>query len=782
MDTKGLLSKRSKGEAVCLRFIFLFAFLCLSLCHAVAQSGGAELDIEKIIGCDPESIINTTNEHRVTPNNEKGHQFTFMLFNVGAQKFFNIGGSYGRHASLSDYGMYLWIFQNSKTSGAFNIRTLQNYVAETTTNPGNPDNQDSYVQYIDDDKYKPGVYLECNPNDDTRAFGWFFEKANGYDASKNKVYKIRTYGNRYLTAMPNATNGNLCEATTETPENADYQVWKLITVAQYYELFDKSPSDLSAPIDASFLLQNPGFNYNKTNSAQWRAFGVNASSHAVRYGVEGYYKKSTEDYYKGDNHNDEYLSENGRYFCADIKDVHQNGIEQSVEVSKPGWYIFRCNGFSNTNGLAKLFVTNLAGFYNSEFISVTPLNPLEENGPKDLLEAGKAFYDGRYENQVMIHVTQEALDENQEYYGDKKEYLYFGIKIEGDKNVKATDEWTAFDNFRMLYAGESVAPNLVLDEDNPDLLYLTQTVDEYKNTVLHLKRTFTLNKWNTIILPVAMNYGQMKRTFGDDVLLAKLYQLTSKSVRFKTVDCKEDTDLMLEAFTPYIIKPTKGPGTTLAYTTPRLKKAGNQYWLDVNEGITNAEDGITRYTSGTITVAENHYDISGISLDRTLLNDKIDKHWVSTTQTSASENKMLCKGTLAKTYYTKDNKGHFYTDGNEQRDNLAGDYFLKDGTMYKVPNGKQYGLKAFRCWFELPNTESGSGTTAPAKQVKLFINDIEENATGIEDVMADQLFAQPKNEKPDGIYNLNGQRLRNTNSLEGLPKGIYIVKGKMVSL
>lgn len=773
MNTKGLLSKRSKGEAVCLRFIFLFAFLCLSLCHAVAQSGGAELDIEKIIGCDPESIINTTNEHRVTPNNEKGHQFTFMLFNVGAQKFFNIGGSYGRHASLGDYGMYLWIFDNSNTDGAYNIRTLQNYTSDKK------DNQDSYVQYIDQDQYKPGIYLECNPNDNTRNFGWIFEKAKEYDENTNKVYKIHTYGNRYLTAKPDDADGNLCEATTETPENADYQVWKLITVAQYYELFDKSPSDLSSPIDATFLLQNPGFNYNKTNSAQWAASGDN---HYIRFGVEGYYRKPTETEYQGNNLNEEYLSENGRYFCADIKNSHQNGISQQVIVSKPGWYIFRCNGFSNTNGLAKLFVTNLAGFYNSEFISVTPLNPLEENGPKDLLEAGKAFYDGRYENQVMIHVTQEALDENKEYYGDKKEYLYFGIKIEGDQNVKATDEWTAFDNFRMLYAGESVAPNLVLDEDNPDLQYLTETVDEYKNTVLHLKRTFTLNKWNTIILPVAMNYGQMKRTFGDDVLLAKLYQLTSKSVRFKTVDCKEDTDLMLEAFTPYIIKPTKNAGQNHSYTTPRLKKADNQFWLDENEGITNTEDGVTRYTSGNVTVAENHYDISGISLDRNLLNEKIDKHWVSTITTSASGKDMFCKGTLAKTYYIKDGKGYFYTDENEKRDNLAGDYFLNGGTMYKVPKDKQYGLKAFRCWFELPNTESGSSTTAPAKQVKLFINDIEENATGIEDVMADQLFAQPKNEKPDGIYNLNGQRLRNTNSLEGLPKGIYIVKGKKVKV
>lgn len=775
MDTKGLLSKRSNGEAMCQRFIFLFAFICLSLCHASAQSGGAQLDVAKLVGTDPGDIINTDNTHRVTPNSPEARNYTFLLLNVKTQKFFNIGGSYGRHASLSDYGMYLWIFQNSNTPGAFNIRTLQNYVAKTTTTPGNPDNQDSYVQYIDDDK--PGVYLECNPNDDTRDFGWFFDKADGYDAS-NKVYKIHTYGNRYLTAMPNDTNGNLCEATTETPENADYQVWKLITVAQYYELFDKSPSDLSTPIDATFLLQNPGFNYNKTNTAHWAAFGTNSNSDAVRYGVEGYYKKGTESYYKGEQCNTEYLYENGRYFCADIKNIHQNGISQMVSVSKPGWYIFRCNGFSNTNGLAKLFVTNAQGFYYyNEFISTTPLNPLEANGPKDLLEAGKAFYDGKYENQVMMHVTQKDIDDM-----GGAESLVFGIKIEGDKNASAAGEWTAFDNFRMLYAGESEAPHLVLDEDNPDLRYLTETVDEYKNTVLHLRRSFTLNKWNTIILPVSLNYGQMKRTFGDEVLLAKLYKLTSKSVRFKTVDCQKDEDLMLEAFTPYIIKPTKGPGTNHAYTTPRLKKADNQYWLGENEGIKYDGEDEPRYKAGILTVAENHYDISGVSLDRTLLKDKIDKHWVSTTQPSTSENKMLCKGTLAKTYYTKDGKGHFYTDENGQRDNLAGDYFMKNGTMYKVPTDKQYGLKAFRCWFELPNTESGSTAIAPAKQVKLFINDIEESATGIEDIIADPMFTLPQTEKPDGVYSINGQLLRKSNSLEGLPKGIYIVKGKKVKV
>lgn len=44
------------------------------------------------------------------------------------------------------------------------------------------------------------------------------------------------------------------------------------------------------------------------------------------------------------------------------------------------------------------------------------------------------------------------------------------------------------------------------------------------------------------------------------------------------------------------------------------------------------------------------------------------------------------------------------------------------------------------------------------------------------------MFTLPQTEKPDGVYNINGQLLRKSNSLEGLPKGIYIVKGKKVKV
>lgn len=543
------------------------------------------------------------------------------------------------------------------------------------------------------------------------------------------------------------------------------------------------------------MIQNPGFNYNTSTLEKWK---VPANPGKVRLGIDNYYKKTTSNEYtingEAANNND-YLYKNGKYFCADIKNIHNVEIHQLVTVDKAGWYIVRCNGFSNTNGLAKLFVNDFIYTYkdwfnkeeldskgiNSDNISEIPLNPLEANGPDDLLKAGKEFYKDRYENQVAIYISQKAIDFLKNTFGQQEE-LRIGIKVEGDDKTPATGEWTAFDNFRLLYAGESTnAPDLVLDENNPDLRYLTETIEEYNNCILHLNRSFELNKWNTLILPVDLTYGQMRYTFGDEVKLAKLYKLTPNSVRFKTVECDSDNDVMLEAFTPYIIKPTKAAGQNPAYTTPRLKNAEHGYWLDENKGISYAEEGVERYTGGKVIIKANHYDIPNVTLDRTLLNTKLDNHWVSTTITSttapdADNNNMVCKGTMAKTFYIKNGNGFFY----EERDKLGGDYFMNKGTMYKVPANKQYGLKAFRCWFELTNTTDASiNSTSQAKDVKLFINEIEDETTGIGDIITDPAFSHAAYQY-DGVYNLQGQLVRQGTSLEGLPQGIYIVKGKKV--
>lgn len=760
------------------------------------QSNKAQLDVSKLVGADPSVLATTNNDCRVYPTHPGNISKTFLLLNVGTEKFFNIGGAYGRHASLSNTGMYLWIWNNS-TDGNFNIRTLQNYIPKTDAVPGNPDNKDSYVQYINDDNLRNGVYLDCQP-EDTRGFGWKFEQAEGYYTQTNKVYKISTYGEnngsrRYLTATPEDADGNFCNAISETPQNSEYQLWKLITLEEYFKLFNASPSDLSSPIDATFLLKNPGFNYTTSSSASWIVNGGEGKRLAIRAGIEDYWRYPTESSYQGTKiYDPQYLHDNGKYFCVEINESHNVGLEQWVTVDKAGWYIIRCNGFSNTKGLAKLFVNDyiytfksmLENFgislegINSNNISETVLNPLEANVPDNLLYAGKEFYKNKYENQVAIYISQEAVDLMKTVAGNGQ--LLIGIKVEGDDGTSAKGERTAFNNFRLLYAGESSnAPDLVLDENNPDLRYLTETIDEYKNCVLHLNRSFELNKWNTLILPVNLTYGQMRYTFGDDVKLAKLYTLTPNSVRFKTVECDSDNDVMLAAYTPYIIKPTKAAGQNSAYTTPQLKKDANQYWLGDNEGISYAEEGVKRYTGGKVSIKENHYDIPNVTLDRALLKTKLDNHWVSKTTTDA-DNKMVCKGTMAKTFYIKDNKGYFYKDDNEERDKLSGDYFMNKGTMYKVPAKKQYGLKAFRCWFELTNTtDTGINSTSQAKDVKLFINEIEDETTGIGDIITDPAFSHAAYQY-DGVYNLQGQLVRQGTSLEGLPQGIYVVKGKKV--
>ena len=776
MNMNNLPKKECMGWNKCLRLMTLLVFVCLNLCTMMGQDKKAQIAYDRLVGADPDNIANTKNDNREAPFTSDGRKYTFMLMNVGTQQFFNVGGSYGRHATLNDNGMLLWIFNNSTTAGTYNIRTNHNMVGKLPGIQENLDNKDSYVQYVDNDPRQNGVYPDINPTDATRQFGWTFEQATGYSAT-NKIYKIKTYGNRYLTAVPDDADNNKCQAITEAATNANYQVWKLVTLEEFYNLLDDSPSDSQNPIDVTSLIDNPGFAYNLSNKGKWQTTGQN--SYDVRFGIDDYFKKKTETNYQGAKINDaQYHLENGKYFCAAIKDRQSEGVEQWITINKPGWYVLRCDGVSNTNGLAKLYIKE---FYTATEGETTTLKAIENNGPSNMLEAGKAFYNDKsdkYKNEVKIHIPKDIIDNMGEAM------LIIGIEVGGDANADATGQLTAFDNFRLLYYEEAEKPELVLDEENPDLNYLTETSDAYENVKLHLNRSFTLNKWNTLTLPVSLTYGQMKSTFGNDVLLAKLHELSATTVRFKTVDCTSDDEVMLEAFTPYIIKPTKAAeATTEAYTTPRLKKTPNQYWLADGVGETNAEDGKTRHISGKVKVEAGHYTIAGVTLNREALKANLDNHWVSTTTPSAttpSASAMTCKGTMVKTYYVDSNKkGMFYTDNGVPRDDLAGDYFMNNGTMWKVPATKQYGLKAFRCWFELSNTtDNASPTTAPAKEVSLFIDNIKDGVTGIDDITTDPNSSVAKS--LNGVYNIYGQRVSDGSSLDNLPQGIYIVNGKKV--
>ena len=166
-----------------------------------------------------------------------------------------------------------------------------------------------------------------------------------------------------------------------------------------------------------------------------------------------------------------------------------------------------------------------------------------------------------------------------------------------------------------------------------------------------------------------------------------------------------------------------------------------------------------------------------VSLDREKLNEYVSTtNWESKTQFSATgggHGTMVCKGTMAKTY----DNGKII----EGRDDLNGDYFMYKGKLIQVPhneNGKQYsyGLKAFRCWFELTPNTSAEGKPS---QFSLLIDGVENSTTGIDDIHGSTDRTSYKC-GIEGVFNMNGQMVRCSCSQEGLPKGMYVVNGKKI--
>ena len=542
---------------------------------------------------------------------------------------------------------------------------------------------------------------------------------------------------------------------------------------------------MKSVVDASFLLTCPDFRITDTDTAEWLIGGEklpdDVKSH-VYFGDKKMYKTyniigNTQDKDwtgRTEPHQQKY----GQYFYCYTKGLRGFNIYQDVKVHMGGWYLLRCNGFSTANSITKngkpvahLFITELDGKghpINDKYSTVT-LNGIsqadaEALGNKyDKAGIGHAFFEGEYENQVQICLDDKNIS------SDNPATLRIGFYIDStDESEVDANELTAVDNFKLLYAGPRRNPELILDEESTDLRYLTEAADEYKNSVLHLNRKLTDNKWNSLILPVDLTWGQMKRTFGDAVKVAKLTALTENSVQFETVEPDSDDDVMVTAFEPYIVFPPYTQVKSTAYTVEHFYTSegeDNSQWLGTDYKPSSDENN--RLTK---TLKADHYDITMVSLDRDKLKTYLNTtNWESETRfeaTGGGHGTMVCKGTMAKTY---DNDK--IIDG---RDNLSGDYIMRDGKIVQVPSTKKYGLKGFRCWFEV------KGSSSQAKALRLEIDGISDDATSIDEINSQPSQFTSRHKGISGVFNLDGQKVREGESTQNLPKGIYIVNGRKV--
>ena len=798
--------------------VFAVASIAINANAAEAvDAQGVITGIDKLVGKTENELLKKAVTSTTFPTDPEQQ---FFLYNVKTGRLLNAGGYWGTHVALKEYGKPLAV-ENAKTSifGKQKIKLIMEMAGTEGKYVGcfgvpsetEPDN---------------GTYVDRRSGD---VYGWILEEVKDENRqNKQNTYKLYTYcnaGSGFSTAKKYylCSNKGLvdakknCEAypedslTVTDSKFAGYDEWRFLSYKQILDLQVKNADELNDALELSFKLKCPGFSRGDNDITSWKTYnyatGVSNSTDDgfARFGLFKYYNtiagpntspgsftnalgmQTEEDgavdkyTFDGEDYYNPWVVEDGKtnteakpyqrnlskYFCASITNK-RGTVYQDIVVTTPGRYQIECKGYSTTEK-AKLF----AGVLKSDNktmvgkVKTTILNQVSNMSQeaKDALHvkdknvdyAGKNFYGSRqYINTVYVTVTDSIIK------ADKKATIRLGIRVGDDENDKkpvttGDGEWTVFDDFRMLYAAKEVKEDLILDEYRDNLSYLVNCPTPMENKTLHLNKTFTLNKWNSFILPVNLNKKQVTEAFGGDARLAKLTRLTGSGIEFTSVNLLDSNSTAIEAYMPYIIFPVKGPDQTEAYTANYQQK-------NTNERL-------------NIYIPKDHYVIGKVSMPLTegvKANDwsKMKKeNW--TTTVTGGNNQIKAYGTFARTFGTvqTDNEDGTYTWENDGtiitgRPTLENSYFFDKGNMYHS-TGRPRGLRGFSCWFE---------TTGAQNSLQLTIDGVSQGTTGIEDILAD--YEQPVSRFANGIYNLNGQLVKQGNSTAGLPSGLYIVNGK----
>lgn len=732
----------------------------------------------------------------------------FFLYNVKTGKFLNAGGYWGTHVSLKDYPLSLWAETHT-----YGNQTLIDFVQNLETGVG------KYLGWMSGSDTDEGVFIDRKQDEKTH-YGWVFVPQN----DGKKTYKIYTYATNsptsstekyYLCANGAETDqdkncGAFSESYIQTENLTGYDTWRVLTMAQISDLLNENSDYMTSALDLSYRLDCPGFSRGDKDINKWHVSNFSTGTNGEwRFGLEKLYNThntltGTGESTKLDKYDKNNLSSStpytfdgktytelenyqrhlGKYFCADVKNM-RGVIYQDVVIKAPGSYLIECKGYSTTTK-AKIFASwfDKDGKEDKSLVHQNVLNQVSymSKAEQEALHvseqnmdyAGKNFYGKRkYINTVLIQVP-ETKKQADGSYGK----IRFGLIIGDDQNdtkVDAANEWTVFDDFRLLYASDDKSADLILDEDRDNLDYLKDCSNTYKNTVLHLNKTFKKDKWNSFVLPVSLKRDQFRQAFGANARLAVLSNLTKSEIQFKTIDMDATkNDTVLRAYTPYIIFPTK-IHTDNTKVSPAYKAT-----LSTTVGESKKQE---------VVIKANHYDIPNVTL-KTTSDNKNDltqmdtQKWVSnvTTQVGGTDGSMAAYGTFARTFGTSHTQNTTNADADDYgvykfddrdiisgRDDLKGSYFFDKGNLY-YSSKRVRGLRGFSCWFKPVN--SSSATT----KLNLYIDGVANGTTGIDEVaFGDE---EPTGKAAKGIYNMNGQLVSNGSDTTNLPAGMYIVNGK----
>lgn len=688
----------------------------------------------------------------------------FLLYNVGTGKFMIAGGGWGVQGMMlyQDFGTMMglvsngngtYVIKSNVENGDFeNAKYLGiNYPGYTSTGTwGDHTNIFAPIMEAQSSGTANGSYGRA----------WTFELVRGLE--DNFVYNMKetltnTKQSDDLELYMGASYGVNPEigptggddvfvgdtatfTTTEVfkstfasgNEKAAYYQWILVPKSEIMDVYNKS-IEAGGGLNANFtyLVTDPMFDRNHTGFEAWSKNVIgNGTETGKRY-----------DWLNNEKMSDNWdaavfrkvsieSKENGKYSFASFDGIGE--VSQTFKAPVTGVYEIECRGFCQGHE-AKLFVTangitRETPLVNtgSKFTKCTLhlFNPGTNVNEAQILAAGKALYDnenGQYTVKVVISATAESD-------------IKIGIKKDAATKSKARHltyyydtDYVGVDNFAVRYVGKSKASIFVLDEDSTSEDYMKKaTGDAYKDVTVYLKRRFTLNKWNSFVTPVGLTNAQVKQAFGDDVKVAELAGVggvtgCESSIDFRTVDLSQE-GIAIKPAQMYLVKPTKDAVDMNLEFADNTKVSGKMYLIG-----RCSLDGI-KITDGKLTINPTYgqpaegAEITGAQVD------------------------------FMGTYVALD-----ATNGPQ-----AGAYAWSGGDMYHLK--KANAIKGFRGWL-VDHTETNS--------IKFNIGD--GSVTSIDEVIANDRAEKTS----DAVYTVDGVKIRdNASSLEGLPAGLYIFKGK----
>ena len=428
---------------------------------------------------------------------------------------------------------------------------------------------------------------------------------------------------------------------------------------------------------------------------------------------------------------------------------------------KEGWYRISCVGFTTTTkGIARLFAasgkgnntTGSGATASTEKFAIANLHRIDDaTRPATYVAASKLLDTpnvNTFDASVKVYVS--PTNEAKTTF----ETLSFGIQVgsAADDTQDADDNaWTCFDNFKIEYLGMP-EHELILDEDQTDGDYIkAQAWDDDKTlqkSIVYLHRTMNTDKWNSLVLPINLNVGQVKSIFGDQVHISEFKGAYDKNhpqrIIFDPITAnRNDPDaIAIEEGKLYLVKPTADGGMPTGQPEKKFT------YGDKTISVTNY------YTIVGVTFKQNK-DVQGVNYSARVMGTTGSEEY-------GKPNQVQYVGTYVKCFDTNLIPANSYVLNGNNQGGTAGLWY------YRTVETK---TKGFRGWLQSANGQASKGIEY---EINGVVDQVNGDVTAIEGIEA----AQQHNAN---IYNLNGQLVRQgATSTEGLPSGLYIVGGKKV--